>query len=126
MSFKTDEELKNFVATFLATKGDFEQFLSSLRKPAIELIKADNVKVTNPEQMVWMISSCLKQIAAKHGTNIQCFATEQAAIAHRLHNTPAIKLSDMTLTDGYWISTTDAHNLVNERIKSTPTEGNEK
>jgi len=37
-SFKTDEELKNFVATFLATKGDFEKFLSSLRKPAFELI----------------------------------------------------------------------------------------
>ena len=46
--------------------------------------------------------------------------TKQAAIAHRLHNTAAIKLSDMTYdaeSESYCIGLNAAHNLVNERIK---------
>lgn len=116
---KERELLEAFCAKYgIDRRGSLvSDFLSSLRKPAFELITADNVKVTDPEQMVWMISSCLKQIAAKHGTNIQCFATESAAIEYRLHNTPAIKLSDMKDEPNYyWIAKEDAHNLVNERI----------
>ena len=123
-SFKTDEELKNFVATFLATKGDFEQFLSSLRKPAFELICQDGV-VTDPEQIVWFFYNDKQHI---HDTDAksamekgrQCFISKSAAIDHRLNNTPAIKLSDMVYdaeSDSYCIGLNAAHNLVNERIK---------
>ena len=120
-SFKTDEELKNFVATFLATKGDFDLFLSSLRKPAFELICQDGV-VTDPEQRVYYVEGMdicgnLAQFAPK---DLTCFSTESAALNHRRHNTPAIKLSDMVYdaeSDSYCIGLNAAHNLVNERIK---------
>ena len=117
-SFKTDEELKNFVATFLATKGDFEQFLSSLRNPAFELICQDGV-VTDPDQMVYAEKG--SPIAAKNcSKKLMWFTTESAALNHRRHNTPAIKLSDMVYdaeSDSYCIGLNAAHNLVNERIK---------
>ena len=118
-SFKTDEELKNFVATFLATKGDFEQFLSSLRNPAFELICQDGV-VTDPEQIVYWNASGLGKSKARDVKEwgYRCWISEAAALNHRRHNTPAIKLSDMTLVnDTYFISKDVAENLVNERIK---------
>ena len=109
-SFKTDEELKNFVATFLATKGDFEQFLSSLRRPAFELICQDGV-VTDPEQRVYYVEGMdicgnLAQFAPK---DLTCFTTESAALEHRRHNTPAFELitaDNVKVTDknqGVWI-----------------------
>jgi len=103
---------------------EIDSFLTSLRKPAFELICQDGV-VTDPEQMVWF---CFKKhvysVTAKGAKNVSdgtvYFSTEQAALEHRRHNTPAIKLSDMVYdaeSDSYCIGLNAAHNLVNERIK---------
>jgi len=108
---------------------EIDSFLSSLRKPAFELITADNVKVTDPEQVVWYVKDIVDDLEPKwinwgfaHKLKDECiypmFTTEAAALNHRRHNTPAIKLSDMTLVnDTYFISKDVAENLVNERIK---------
>ena len=115
-SFKTDEELKNFVATFLATKGDFEQFLSSLRKPAFELITTDNVKVTDKNQGVWIINGeqIVQYDAFFVGTR-QCFSTRDAAISHIRNTAKVLCLDDWGPHN--LLRKDVAEHLVNERIK---------
>ena len=130
-SFKTDEELAEMMIAYHdqipSKRKSALDFLSSLRKPAFELITADNVKVTDPEQPIfcyyqghdgnWKVN---EQPAAAATRTEGWFSTEQAAVEHRLHNTPAIKLSDMTYdaeSESYCIGLNAAHNLVNERIK---------
>lgn len=123
-SFKTDDDLADLIGRYEREKYAMSifDFLSSIRKPAFELICQDGV-VTDPEQIVWTLTITKK---AKDVKDEPSFITHAAAINHRLHNTPAIKLSDMKDEPNYyWIAKEDAHNLVNERIKSTPTEGNE-
>jgi len=125
-----ERELLEAFRDYLKTRGiwswtvEIDNFLSSLRKPAFELITADGV-VTDPEQIVWFFYNDKQHI---HDTDAksamekgrQCFTTKQAAVEHRLQNTPAIKLSDMTYdaeSESYCIGLNAAHNLVNERIK---------
>lgn len=121
-----ERELLEAFRDYLKTRGiwswtvEIDNFLSSLRKPAFELITADGV-VTDPEQRVYYVEGMdicgnLAQFAQK---DLTCFTTESAAVEHRLHNTAAIKLSDMIYdasTGYYVIHKEGAHNLVNERI----------
>ena len=130
-SFKTDEELAEMIAKWESrlckTEGAFEEaldFLSSLRKPAFELVTADNVKVTDPGLDVWFIErigvvKTEAELAKNDVRDRLYFSTREAALNHRLQNTPAIKLSDMRLTHGlfYQIDKNVAESLVNERIK---------
>jgi len=100
---------------------EIDSFLSSLRKPAFELICQDGV-VTDPEQIVYWNASGLGKSKARDVKEwgYRCWISESAALEHRRHNTPAIKLSDMEKRDIigiYYISVDAAHNLVNERIK---------
>jgi hypothetical protein len=118
-TFKTDEELKNFLAKFMCSKyATLDAYLTSIRTPAFELVTADNVTVTDRDQVLWVINGDqIVQYDAYFVGVKECFSTKDAAVAHRLHTTPAIKLSDMTFeNDYYWISGNVAHNLVNERI----------
>jgi len=101
---------------------EIDSFLSSLRKPAFELICQDGV-VTDPEQRVFFIdkrniANCLAKNGKAKGYT--CYNTVTAAKEWLFHSTPAIKLSDMVYdaeSDSYCIGLNAAHNLVNERIK---------
>jgi len=119
-TFKTDDNLKSFVAGFLSGNfANFEEYVEMIRKPAFELVTADNVRVTDPEQIVYWVSSSVSKGKASDMKQwgCLCWASESAALNHRRHNTPAIKLSDMTLfAETYILSKEEAENLVNERI----------
>jgi hypothetical protein len=124
-TFKTDEELKKFISAFASSKSlTISEYIRSIRTPAFSLQCRDGV-VTDPDAFVWVINygeqprEVQSEKALKMG--FTCFTTEQAALTHRLHNTEAIKLSDMEINLGargeyYWILKEDAENLVNERI----------
>jgi hypothetical protein len=119
-TFKTDDELTYFIATFLASKHqNMSEYIASIRKPAFELICEDGV-VTDREQKVWWVSPLFVFNKGKASDmkdwGYRCWISEQAALNHRLHNTPAIKLSDMMFdNDIYWMSKDKAEKLVNER-----------
>lgn len=123
---KERELLEKFCEVYWAkasAAGIIDNFLSSLRKPAFELVTADNVRVTDSEQWVYHLNPEMghgittAKTAKKKG--YKCWASEQAALDYRLQNTPAIKLSDMfdDRCGYYQIAVEKAHNLVNERIK---------
>jgi len=102
-----------------------DSFLASIRTPAFSLQCQDGV-VTDPEQMVYWYASGLGKSKARDVKEwgYQCWISPDAALTHRLYNTPAIKLSDLKINLGsrgeyYWILKEDAHNLVNERINAT-------
>jgi len=118
------EKYESFLDPIVPRTSFIDKFLASIRTPAFSLQCQDGV-VTDPEQMVWF---CFKKhvysVTAKGAKNVSdgtvYFSTEQAALNHRRHNTPAIKLSDMVYdaeSDSYCIGLNAAHNLVNERIK---------
>lgn len=128
-TFKTDEELAEMMIAYHdqipSKRKNALDFLTSLRKPAFELVCQDGV-VNDPEQRVWSIrmNGELEPFTARDAAYIGgngYFTTETAALDYRLNNTPAIKLSDMTHEEEggfYVIDEEKAHNLVNERINN--------
>lgn len=138
-SFKTDEELAMFYIDFVRftekstipiekfaeqpdltpMKNALSRFFTSKRFH----FQCEDGIVTNPEATVYFINggvAVINMFAKDASTMPHCapyFSTHAAALNHRRHNTPAIKLSDMTLfAETYILSKEEAENLVNERI----------
>jgi hypothetical protein len=103
---------------------NIDKFLTSIRTPAFSLQCFDGV-ATDPDAMVYReigYGIADAKWAFENPDYGPYFTTEAAAVAHRLQNTPAIKLSDMEYDpccEWYVINEGIAHNLVNERINGT-------
>ena len=126
--FKTDEELAMFLSEYETARYEMPivHFIKSKRKPAFELVTADNVKITNEYQSIFLMGvDCIDEYEAgqcvRKNYDRPFFSTREAALTHRHQNTPAIKLSDMAPLDDdcYIIKKDKADKLVNERINGT-------
>lgn len=125
-TFKTDEELAEMMIAYHdqipSKRKSALDFLTSIRKPAFELVCQDGV-VTDPAATVWYLNDSfqIEDTVARWGkvNELVCFGSKSAIIDYRHNNTPAIKLSDLIYdaeSDSYYIGLNAAHKLINERI----------